>query len=892
MPRKAFSLQVTLGIAISALILLLALALAAGLGEIAMREVSGMAAANIETLAQQMARDLSQGMDEFARDVEAESERAPLREANARTEELRTALEAFIAARPDISYAGLADAGSGRIIAATSALFEGGDLRGRPLFEEGRTALYLGDVHDAARLAELLPKPFNGEPARFIDVAAPVRDAKGNVIRVLFAHIGWQWASTLRETLLGPQKDRRGIEILIADGAGKLMLAAGNTLAAGAPVASLTTKPPGVSGSNITWVDGDYLTVLADTLPQGKFPGFGWKVIVRQPIALASAPATMLRRVFFAGALALGLFAAALAWLLTARMLRPVKRLASSALLLAPQNNAASNAAPRSQGNEIAQVQGVLQRLASEGRTLSKAAGMREAQFVTLAESLPHIVWQADAGGVIEYRNAQWQEVFGKARINRLDQLATLIHQADLLNFMNAWNGSRISGEALHCTVRLQVDGGAAHEWFSIDGRALRDEQRRPVRWVGTITNINDSFSQAEHSASALAEERAAREEAERSAQVKENFLAMLSHELRTPLNAIAGWAELLARRGPQDGMTARAAGVINRNVQLQAALLDDLQDNSAVVGGSVALSTAKFDVAATAQNVVLSNKPAAEEKGVALECEAAGPVFIEADERRIHQALTSLVSNAIKFTDAGGRILVRTTREADMAVIAVSDTGCGLAPEALPKLFEQLQQARPDAARGAGLGLAIASSLARLHGGSIDARSAGIGQGAAFTMRLPALPSAESESLSDSTGQLLQRYPMTPLAGLKILVIDDEEDARQAAKALLESFGARVALSASAAQTLQLLDRRQFDLLICDIGMPGIDGFELMRSIRKRARDKGSLTPSIALTAYATERDQRAAYQAGFDGYVAKPLSAQILIETICTVCEVDGQA
>jgi CheY-like chemotaxis protein len=374
---------------------------------------------------------------------------------------------------------------------------------------------------------------------------------------------------------------------------------------------------------------------------------------------------------------------------------------------------------------------------------------------------------------------------------------------------------------------------------------------------------------------------------------MREDFLAMLSHELRTPLNAIAGWAELLARREPKDGMTARAAGVINRNVQLQAALLDDLQDNSAVVGGSIALSTTRFDAALLAQGVALSSKPAAEEKGVALECEPSAAIFIEADERRIHQALTSLVSNAIKFTDAGGRITIRTTRETGTVAIAVSDTGCGVAPEALPRLFERLHQDPARAGRsGAGLGLAIAASLVRLHGGSIEARSAGIGQGAVFTIRLPAAQETEAETVSDSTGALLQRYPMTPLAGMKILLVDDEEDARHAAKALLESFGAKVAAAASAQETLRLLDARHFDLLICDIGMPGVDGFELMRAIRKGSRDKGAQMPAIALTAYATGRDERAAYGAGFDGHVAKPLSAQTLIETICSVCEVDGQS
>jgi CheY-like chemotaxis protein len=263
----------------------------------------------------------------------------------------------------------------------------------------------------------------------------------------------------------------------------------------------------------------------------------------------------------------------------------------------------------------------------------------------------------------------------------------------------------------------------------------------------------------------------------------------------------------------------------------------------------------------------------------------------IAGDERRVYQVVTNLVSNAIKFTDAGGRVALEARLEGESLLINVSDTGCGIAPQFLPHAFERFRQDDAPMSRqrgGLGLGLAIAASLVRLHGGAIEAHSAGPGQGSRFTIRLPALGGTTDSVVSAGTEQLLQQFPMTPLAGVRILITDDDEDARLATQSLLASFGATVTVSASGSETLRLLDRQSFDLLLCDIGMPGMDGHELIRAIRKRARDKGAMTPAIALTAFAMSRDERASSLAGFDAHVAKPLSAQTLIETICSVCEV----
>jgi signal transduction histidine kinase len=469
--------------------------------------------------------------------------------------------------------------------------------------------------------------------------------------------------------------------------------------------------------------------------------------------------------------------------------------------------------------------------------------------------------------------------------------LASLVHQSDLLAFMDAWSASRTNGSELNCVLRLRSHHDNAFLWYRLHGRALRADGQRAAHWVGTITSVHDAILQTERSEQALEKERRARAEAERVALMADEFLAMLSHELRTPLNAIAGWAELLARRAGEDDAVVRAAEVINRNVQLQAGLINDLLDTSAIIAGKVVLEAKPFDAAALLADVALSQKPAAERKGVRFECRAISPMHIAGDARRLNQAVTNLVSNAIKFTDAGGQITLDARLEGESLLISVSDTGCGIAPQFLPNAFERFRQDGATLSRqrgGLGLGLAIAASLVRLHGGAIEAYSAGPGQGSRFTIRLPALAETTDSVVSAGTEQLLQQFPMTPLVGVRILVTDDEEDARLATQSLLASFGATVTVSASGSETLRLLDRQSFDLLLCDIGMPGMDGHELIRAVRKRPREKGAMTPAIALTAFAMTRDERASSLAGFDAHVAKPLSAQTLIETICSVCEV----
>jgi signal transduction histidine kinase len=739
--RKHISLHVWLGGALSALILLLAVAIAGTVGEMAKREVGVLAAVNLENLSQQMARELSAGMDLFVRDAETLAARQIFHNPAASGSEVRAALDQFVASHPEYVSLTLIDAQSGVLLWATTRVFEGNSAIGQPAYEEGRKGTFVGDVHDAVRLAELMPRTPLGEPPRFIDVAAPVRDDRGRVTRVMSTHISWRWADNVRGMVLGPIRARSGVELLIVDSHNRVVLAP-SSVAPGSTVDALMQRAPGAAARPIAWTDGaDYLTVMTPTMPYGQFRGLGWKVVARLPVKVAFAPVALLQRGFFAGALMLGLGAAAIAWFVTGRLLKPVPQLPTAAPALSPL-------APSGERRRNVQ-------------TPLLGGPLRELEFVTLAESLPHIVWQSDAEGLIEYSNARWQATFGPTGISRIDQLASLVHKADLPAFMDAWSASRINGSGLHCVLRLRTYPDSTYLWFSLLGSALRAQDQRTMRWVGTITDVHDAILQTERTGQALEMERRARAEAERVALLADEFLATLSHELRTPLNAIAGWTEVLARGPGEPDTVARAAEVINRNVRLQAALINDLLDTSAIIAGKVALNIRPFDAAVLLAGVALSQKPAAESKGLQFEYSAPGPMPVAGDEHRINQAVTNLVANAIKFTDAGGRVTLHGRVEGESLQITVTDSGCGIAPQFLPHAFERFRQENGSVTRrqgGLGLGLAITASVVKLHGGVIEADSAGLGQGSRFTIRLPALTDsvdAADSVVSDRTERL-----------------------------------------------------------------------------------------------------------------------------------------
>ena len=380
--------------------------------------------------------------------------------------------------------------------------------------------------------------------------------------------------------------------------------------------------------------------------------------------------------------------------------------------------------------------------------------------------------------------------------------------------------------------------------------------------------------------AESLESERAARTASEHANRLKDDFVAAVSHELRTPLNAILGWADLLRRASVGPDKLARGLEVIARNARAQGQIVDDLLDLSRITAGKVHLELAHEDLSGIVEAAVDGQRNAALAKRLEIHTELA-PTAALVDAARIQQVVWNLLSNAIKFTPEGGRIEVSVApRDEGWGVLRVRDTGEGIDAEFLPHMFERFRQADPSLARlhgGLGLGLAISRHLVELHGGNIRAHSEGRGRGAEITVTLPSPPAGRNGALRDNGAG-----PAPSLMGMTVLVVDDEPDAREVAQRILEEHGASVMVAASAAEAQETLRAGTPSVIVSDIGMPGIDGYELLRRLRSAGDTRVSAVPAVALTAYARPEERERALAAGYQEHVAKPVGAATLIAAI----------
>jgi signal transduction histidine kinase/ActR/RegA family two-component response regulator len=375
-------------------------------------------------------------------------------------------------------------------------------------------------------------------------------------------------------------------------------------------------------------------------------------------------------------------------------------------------------------------------------------------------------------------------------------------------------------------------------------------------------------------------EERSAALERERDAnRLKDEFLATLSHELRTPLNAVLGWARVLRSARVEPATEARALESIERNARAQARLIEDLLEISRIVTGKLRLQVREADLAAIIDAAVEIVQPAALAKRLHVNVEiVVRPAMTSGDPDRLQQIVWNLLSNAVKFTPNEGSISVRLER-ANGYRLTVRDTGPGIEPKFLPFVFEPFRQEDGTASRehgGLGLGLAIAKQLVELHGGTIEARSSGVGSGATFEVCLPSVIMPTADTLVRN----IEPPPALPgavvdgdlLRDIHVLVVDDEEDARMLLQTALAQYGADVSVASSAAEAVESFDRRHPDVLLSDIGMPLEDGFALVRRLRSRPASDGGDIPAVAITAYASASDRLAAEAAGYQAHIAKP--------------------
>jgi PAS domain S-box-containing protein len=458
-----------------------------------------------------------------------------------------------------------------------------------------------------------------------------------------------------------------------------------------------------------------------------------------------------------------------------------------------------------------------------------------------------------------------------------LENLAAMIARyPDLANVVT------VMGNNSWASIPLIAEGkviGALGLSFTT-GQIFSEEDR------GFMLTLGQQCAQAIARAQLYEAEKTARAQAETANRIKDEFLAVLSHELRTPLNPILGWAKLLRTRKFDEATKIRALETIERNAKLQTQLIGDLLDVSRILQGKVRLNLYAVDLKVAIAAALETVRLAAEAKSIQIHTVLSNDIGkVLGDSDRLQQVMWNLLSNAVKFTPTEGRVEVRLEQVGLDAQIQVIDTGIGIIPEFLPYVFDYFRQADAKATRvfgGLGLGLAIVRHLVELHGGTVQAESLGEGQGATFTVKLPLLKNSESRVSSDEASEAELNTDYTLLAGLRILIVDDQADVREFFSFALEQYGATVTAVESAVEALEVLIQSKPDILLSDIGMPLMDGYMLLREVRKLPPEQGGQIPAIALTAYAGEINYNQAMAAGFQKHLPKPVDPGELASAI----------
>jgi signal transduction histidine kinase/CheY-like chemotaxis protein len=422
---------------------------------------------------------------------------------------------------------------------------------------------------------------------------------------------------------------------------------------------------------------------------------------------------------------------------------------------------------------------------------------------------------------------------------------------------------------------------------FSVSGAPIYDENGDFVLAVVVTRDVTEQWRLQQAREELLKREQFLREEAEKSNRLKDEFLAVLSHELRTPMNVIMGWSSVIANTSLDESTLQQAVEMIHRNSRLQMQLIEDLLDVSRIIAGNLRLDMQPVELDEIVGSAIESLRHNAAARSIEIECHSDlhdGDVV--GDASRLQQVVWNLVSNAIKFSHDGGRVEVTLRREAEAVSIGVLDNGKGIPPEFLPHVFDRFRQADSSSTRrtsGLGLGLAIAQHLVELHGGTIEARSEGSDCGAEFIVRLPApaLQTAEEPKRASEPQASIANGERrnSQLSGVTVLLVDDDPDALQLISLMLERAGAKVLCASSATHALQRLNSEAAHLLVSDIGMPHMDGYALIETIRTGSDNSRTDIPAIALTAYAGSGDRERALTSGFNKHVTKPVEAKQLI-------------
>jgi len=500
-------------------------------------------------------------------------------------------------------------------------------------------------------------------------------------------------------------------------------------------------------------------------------------------------------------------------------------------------------------------VLGALRRAVADGKQAEDA--LRQ-----LADAMPQLVWMARPDGYHDYFNGHWYEYTGLGAGESLgDGWASALHPDDLVRTAEQWRRSLRTGESYEVEHRFRRSDGS-YRWFL--GRALpvRNGAGEILRWIGTSTDIHDrKLAEA-----ALRESEDKLRETDRR---RGDFLSVLSHELRNPLAPIRNSLYLLGRARPDSEQARRALGVIDRQVLQLTRLVDDLLDATRITRGKVQIHRERLELAELVVHAGDDHRGLFARNGVELAVTiAASPIQIEGDATRLTQVVGNLLQNAAKFTPSGGRVRLWVGAEGGQAVVRVEDTGVGIEPDLIERLFEPFVQGDQTLDRsqgGLGLGLALVKALVELQGGAVEARSEGLGKGASFTVRLPLDRRARPRL------EVVRDESSPRPGGRRVMVVEDNPDAAESLKAVLEVCGHLVETAATGPEALRKARVVKPDLVLCDIGLPGMDGFAVARAFR--TDPALSDVRLVALSGYAAAEDVERAHGAGFDQHIAKPV-------------------
>ncbi|MBD2253653.1 hybrid sensor histidine kinase/response regulator [Nostoc parmelioides] len=536
-----------------------------------------------------------------------------------------------------------------------------------------------------------------------------------------------------------------------------------------------------------------------------------------------------------------------------------------------------------------------IQRQAAQLAAINAELRQSEERFRSLSTCSPIGIFETDTTGCCKYTNPRYQAICGLDATESLDKRwLESVHPEDQERAIASWSTYIDQGGDYSDEFRFQTVDGSLR-WVQVRSSPMLSGNGELLGYVGTLEDIT-ARKQSEEIRAQVIREQTARQEAEAANRMKDEFLAVLSHELRTPLTSMLGWSKILRSKKLDEKATARALEAIERNANSQVQLIEDILDVSRIIRGQLRLNLSPVNLITVVEAALEAVRPLADTKSMTINTVLDYTLSpVSGDSARLQQIVWNLLTNAIKFTPKEGQVEIRLegindelSDDLTHAQIQVIDTGVGIESEFLPKVFERFRQADSTTTRshnGLGLGLAIVRHLVELHKGTILAESPGVGKGATFTVRFPLIQENRKPRPATTENSSGDGVNSSPLAGLKVLIVDDEIDTRNFLGFLFEEYGAISSTSSSVETALAVIDQLKPDILISDIGMAEQDGYTLIRRLRSLPPEQGGEIPAIALTAYSREEDRQQIIEAGFQHHLSKPIDPNKLISVVASI-------